>query len=99
MQVYYTIATRDLEREIVPLALEENLGIMVWSPLAGGLLSGKFGREVATPNDARRLVFDFPPVDKEHAFDVVDAIRPIAKAHKVSVATLPSHGCCTRKRS
>ena len=86
MQVYYTIATRDLEREIVPLALEENLGIMVWSPLAGGLLSGKFGREVATPNDARRLVFDFPPVDKEHAFDVVDAMRPIAEAHKVSVA-------------
>ena len=88
MQVYYAIASRDLEREIVPLALEENLGIMVWSPLAGGLLSGKFGREVATPNDARRVVFDFPPVNKEHAFDVVDAMRPIAEAHKVSVARI-----------
>lgn len=88
VQAYYTIAGRDLEREIVPLALDQNLGVMVWSPLAGGLLSGKFGRDVATPNDARRVSFDFPPVDKEHAFDVVDAMRPIAKAHDVSVARI-----------
>ncbi len=88
VQSYYTIAGRDLEREVVPMALDQNLGIMVWSPLAGGLLSGKFGREVATPNDARRVAFDFPPVDKEHAFDVVDAMRPIAAAHQVSVARI-----------
>ena len=59
---------------------------MVWSPLAGGLLSGKFRRDFAGPNDARRARFDFPPVEREHAYDVVDAIRPIAERHGVSVA-------------
>lgn len=88
IQAYYTIAGRDLEREIVPLIDDQNLGLMVWSPLAGGLLSGKFGRNTATPNDARRITFDFPPVDKDHAFDVIDAMRPIAKAHDVSVARI-----------
>src|SRR6202020_3500934 len=86
VQAYYTIAGRELEREIVPLVEDQNLGIMVWSPLAGGLLSGKFTRKSATPNDARRLVFDFPPVDREHALDIVDAMEPIAKAHDVSLA-------------
>ena len=86
VQSYYTIAGRDLEREIIPMLMDQQLGLMVWSPLAGGLLSGKFARQTATPNDARRLVLDFPPVDREHALDVVDAIRPIAEAHGVSVA-------------
>lgn len=88
VQSYYTIAGRDLEREIIPMLSDQQLGLMVWSPLAGGLLSGKFGRQSATPNDARRLTFDFPPVNKEHAFDIVDAIRPIAEAHGVSVARI-----------
>jgi aryl-alcohol dehydrogenase-like predicted oxidoreductase len=88
VQAYYTIAGRDLEREIVPLVEDQGLGIMVWSPLAGGLLSGKFTRSGATPNDARRVVFDFPPVNREHAYDVVDAMAPIAKAHGVSVAQI-----------
>jgi len=79
VQSYYTIAGRDLEREIIPMLIDQQLGLMVWSPLAGGLLSGKFARQTATPNDARRLVLDFPPVNKEHALDVVDAIRPIAE--------------------
>ena len=86
VQAYYTIAGRELEREIVPLVEDQGLGVMVWSPLAGGLLSGKFTREGATPNDARRVVFDFPPVDKERAYDIIDAMAPIAKAHGVSVA-------------
>ena len=86
VQAYYSIAGRDLEREIVPLMAEEKLGLMVWSPLAGGLLSGKFRRDFAGPNDARRTRFDFPPVEREHAYDVVDAIRPIAERHGVSVA-------------
>jgi aryl-alcohol dehydrogenase-like predicted oxidoreductase len=88
VQAYYTIAARDLEREIVPLVEDQGLGIMVWSPLAGGLLSGKFTRSGSTPNDARRVVFDFPPVNREHAYDVVDAMAPIAKAHDVSVARI-----------
>jgi aryl-alcohol dehydrogenase-like predicted oxidoreductase len=86
VQAYYTIAGRDLEREILPLVEDQGLGVMVWSPLAGGLLSGKFGREGGKPNDARRATFDFPPVDKQRAFDIIDAMRPIAEAHDASVA-------------
>lgn len=86
VQAYYTIAGRDLEREIVPLCEEESLGILVWSPLAGGLLSGKYEREGDGPADARRTSFDFPPVNRERAFDVIDAMRPIAEAHECSVA-------------
>jgi aryl-alcohol dehydrogenase-like predicted oxidoreductase len=86
VQAYYTIAGRDLEREIVPLVDDQGLGVMVWSPLAGGLLSGKFTRDGAGPQGARRAAFDFPPVDRERAFDIIDAMQPIAKAHDVSVA-------------
>lgn len=86
LQAYYTIAGRDIEREIAPLLMEENVGLMVWSPLAGGLLSGKFDRDAEGPDDARRFSFDFPPVDRERAFDCVDALRPVAAAHNVSVA-------------
>jgi aryl-alcohol dehydrogenase-like predicted oxidoreductase len=86
VQAYYTIAGRDLEREIVPVVLDQGLGVMVWSPLAGGFLSGKFTRENAGPNDARRAAFDFPPVNKERAYDIIDAMAPIAKAHEASVA-------------
>ena len=85
-QMFYAIAARDIEREIVPLAESEGLGIMPWSPLAGGLLSGKFSADKAAPADARRAQFDFPLVDKPRAFACVDAMRPIAKAHDVSVA-------------
>jgi len=86
VQAYYSLASRELERETIPMMAEERLGLMVWSPLAGGLLSGKFRRDGAGPNDARRNSFDFPPVDREHALDVVDAIRPIAERNNVSVA-------------
>jgi aryl-alcohol dehydrogenase-like predicted oxidoreductase len=86
VQAYYTIAGRDLEREILPLVEDQGLGVMVWSPLAGGLLTGKFTREGAKPEGARRAAFDFPPVNRERAFDVIDAMRPIASAHGVSVA-------------
>jgi aryl-alcohol dehydrogenase-like predicted oxidoreductase len=86
LQAYYTIAGRDLEREIVPMLRSEQLGLMVWSPLAGGLLSGKYGREQQGEAGSRRTVFDFPPVDKARAWDVVDAMRPIAQARGVSVA-------------
>lgn len=85
VQAYYTVAGRDLEREIVPLAKEESLSILVWSPLAGGLLSGKFDRD-GGPEGARRASFDFPPVNRDRAFDSVDAMRPIAEAHGCSVA-------------
>jgi aryl-alcohol dehydrogenase-like predicted oxidoreductase len=77
LQAYYTLAGRDLEREVVPMLLSEDIGLMVWSPLAGGFLSGKFDREGKTA-EGRRLAFDFPPIDKERAYDAVDAMRAIA---------------------
>ena len=86
VQSYYSIAGRELEREILPVARDQSLGVLVWSPLAGGLLSGKFKEGSAGPEGARRTGFDFPPVDRERAFRAVDAMRPIAEAHGVSVA-------------
>jgi aryl-alcohol dehydrogenase-like predicted oxidoreductase len=86
VQAYYSIAGRDLEREIVPMMASEGVGLMVWSPLAGGFLSGKFDRESAGPQGARRTSFDFPPVDKERAWPIIDAMREVASAHGVSVA-------------
>lgn len=88
IQSYYTIAGRDLEREIVPLVQDQNVGVLVWSPLAGGLLSGKFYRDGEGPEDARRASFDFPPVNKDRVFDVVDVMREVAKEHEVSVAQI-----------
>ena len=88
LQAYYTIAGRDLEREIAPLLEAEKLGLMVWSPLAGGLLSGKYDRDSKGPQGSRRVSFDFPPVDKERAFACVDAMREVAKRQNVSVARI-----------
>jgi aryl-alcohol dehydrogenase-like predicted oxidoreductase len=86
LQAYYTVAGRDLERELIPMLRSEGVGLMVWSPLAGGLLSGKYGREQQAEAGSRRIAFDFPPVNKDRAWDCVDAMRPIAQAHGVSVA-------------
>ena len=86
VQAYYSIAGRELEREIVPLAREERLAILPWSPLAGGFLTGKFSREGLAPEGARRTTFDFPPIDRERAFRIIDAMRPIAEAHDASIA-------------
>lgn len=88
LQAYYTIAGRDLEREIVPMLQDQKVGLMVWSPLAGGLLSGKYKREGDGPEGSRRIDFDFPPVNKERAFDILDVLHPMAKEKGVSVARL-----------
>ena len=88
VQAYYTVAGRDLEREVVPLLQDQQLGLMVWSPLAGGLLSGKFTPDGKGPDGARRANFDFPVVDKARAFKVVDAMRPIAERHQATVAQI-----------
>jgi aryl-alcohol dehydrogenase-like predicted oxidoreductase len=86
VQAYYTIAGRDLEREVVPLLADQQLGLMVWSPLAGGLLSGKVGSDGRSPAGTRRASFDFPIVNMERAFACIEAMRPIAERHAVSVA-------------
>ncbi|MFW0765348.1 aldo/keto reductase [Trabulsiella odontotermitis] len=88
LQAYYTIAGRDLERELVPMMQSEGVGLMVWSPLAGGLLSGKYDRNGQSESGGRRQEFDFPPVDKDRAFDCVDVMRTIAENKGVSVAQI-----------
>jgi aryl-alcohol dehydrogenase-like predicted oxidoreductase len=88
LQAYYTVAGRDLERDIAPLLEAERLGLMVWSPLAGGLLSGKYNRDGNGPAGSRRVTFDFPPVDRDRAFACIDVMRPMAEARGVSVARI-----------
>lgn len=88
LQAYYTIAGRDLEREIVPMLASEGLGLMVWSPLAGGLLSGKYGRHMTAEEGSRRTTFDFPPVNLERGYDCIEAMRGIAEAKGVTVAQI-----------
>jgi aryl-alcohol dehydrogenase-like predicted oxidoreductase len=84
-QSYYSLAGRDLEREMIPLLKDQGLGLLVWSPLAGGFLSGKFTRD-SGDDAARRAKFDFPPVDKEKGFDILDVAKEVADRHGVSVA-------------
>lgn len=88
LQAYYTLAGRDLERELVPMLRSEGLGLMVWSPLAGGLLSGKYGPGAPTEAGARRANFDFPPVQRDRAERCIAAMRPLAEARGVSVAQI-----------
>jgi aryl-alcohol dehydrogenase-like predicted oxidoreductase len=88
LQAYYSIAGRDLEREIVPLLESESVGLLVWSPLAGGLLSGKFSRTNQKPAGSRRTEYDFPLVDKERTWKILDVMAPIAKARGCSPARL-----------
>lgn len=88
-QSYYSLLGRDVEREIVPMALDQNLSLLVWAPLAGGILSGKYGRSGSDEPGARRTAADypdFPPVDPGSAWDVVDALRAVANRHGVSPA-------------
>ena len=84
-QSYYSLAGRELEREMIPLLEDQGLGLVVWSPLAGGFLTGKFTRDT-TDAEGRRASFDFPPIDKERAFDTVDVMRKIAEEHDASIA-------------
>ena len=86
IQSYYTIAGRDLEREIVPALKSEGVGLMVWSPLAGGYLSGKYSG--SGTNDGRRVAFDFPPIDRPKADRIIAVMQEIANAKGASVAQI-----------
>lgn len=88
LQYYYSLATRDIEREILPLAADQHLGVFPWSPLAGGFLSGKYTRKTQKAGDSRRDDFDFPFIDKEKTYQIVDIITKIGNAHKVSAAQI-----------
>lgn len=99
VQAYYTIAGRDLEREIAPLLDDQQMGLLVWSPLAGGLLSGKYRRDQSGPEGSRRTNFDFPPVNKDRAWDCVDAMDAVAKAHNTSVARVALAWLLSRRQT
>jgi aryl-alcohol dehydrogenase-like predicted oxidoreductase len=88
LQAYYSLAGRDLEREIVPMLVDQKIGLLVWSPLAGGFLSGKFTRGGASSADSRRAQFEFPPVNLEKAYDIVEAMQGIAKEKQATVAQI-----------
>src|SRR3954468_3555824 len=85
-QVYYSMVGRGIEREIAPLCKARDLAILPWSPLAGGLLSGKFDPDKKGPADARRASFDFPPVNLERLPRVLSALRKVAEDTGASVA-------------
>ncbi len=88
LQSYYSLAGRDLEREIVPMLMAESVGLMVWSPLAGGFLSGKYtrGEGGKVEGEGRLNTFALPGMTSERSYAVVDAMRPIAEAHGRPVA-------------
>lgn len=86
LQAYYSLVGRDLEHELLPLCREEGLGVLPWSPLSGGFLSGKYRRDDAKPEGARRSGFDFPPIDQARGFDAVDVLERIATQKEVSIA-------------
>jgi aryl-alcohol dehydrogenase-like predicted oxidoreductase len=88
LQAYYSIASRELEREIVPLLENQKMGLLVFSPPAGGLLSGKFSRERQNPENSRRSVSEFPLVDKGRTWKILEAVTPIARERSVSAATI-----------
>jgi aryl-alcohol dehydrogenase-like predicted oxidoreductase len=95
LQAYYSLAGRDLEHELVPLCREEGLGILPWSPLAGGFLTGKYRRDGSGAADGRREEFDFPPIDTERGYDTVDLLETIANERDATIARVALAWCLT----
>ena len=87
LQGHYTLASREMERELIPLLNDQKVGLMVWSPLAGGLLSGKYKRGEAA-KEGRLNGYDIIPVNKERAFDILDVLHLMAKDKGMTVAQL-----------
>jgi len=88
LQYYYSLAGRDIEREVLPMAADQKLAVMPWSPLAGGFLSAKYTRNSEKSGDNRRDNFDFPPVNKEKTYDIIDVLIDVGKTHNVSAAQI-----------
>jgi aryl-alcohol dehydrogenase-like predicted oxidoreductase len=85
-QMYYSLVGRDVEHEVLPFVQDAGIGTMIWSPLAGGFLSGKYTRESMKDEGNRLSGFDFLPIDKEQGFALVDAMRTVAASHHATVA-------------
>jgi aryl-alcohol dehydrogenase-like predicted oxidoreductase len=88
LQAYYSLAGRELEREIVPMLLDQKIGLLIWSPLAGGFLSGKFTRGNVSVEDSRRSQFAFPPVNLEKTYNIIETMQAIAKEKEATVAQI-----------
>lgn len=88
MQSYYSLAGRDIERELVPLLDDQKIGLMVWSPLAAGLLSGKYNRKGESETGGRLTNFASFPVDRDRAFNIIDVLQPMAESKGATVAQL-----------
>lgn len=88
VQAYYSLVGRDIEREIVPLLADQKLALLTWSPLAGGFLSGKFSRENDPKDESRRVHFNFPPINLDYAYNVIDSLKKVAMRHQTSVARI-----------
>ncbi len=88
LQAYYSLAGRELEREIIPMLTDQKMGLLVWSPLAGGFLTGKFTRTGASDDTARRSKFGFPPVNLEKGYDIVDTMAAVGKRRNATVAQI-----------
>jgi aryl-alcohol dehydrogenase-like predicted oxidoreductase len=86
LQAYYSLVGRELEREIVPMLLDQKIGLLVWSPLAGGFLSGKFTRAGAADNESRRSKFTFPPVNLDRAYDIIETLQAVGARRNATVA-------------
>lgn len=80
LQAYYSLLGRELELDLIPMCEDQGVGVMVWSPLAGGFITGKFRRGQDAPQGSRRTNFDFPPVDKEKGYDLVDKLEALVAA-------------------
>jgi aryl-alcohol dehydrogenase-like predicted oxidoreductase len=87
-QMYYSLVGRDLEHEVVPFCQDAGVGIVVWSPLASGFLSGRYTRQEPAGGKGRLTGFDFLPIDKEKGYDLIDRMREIANAHHATVAQI-----------
>ena len=87
-QMYYSLVGRDLEHEVVPFCHDAGVGIVVWSPLASGFLSGRYTRQDPTGGKGRLTGFDILPIDKEKGYDLIDRMREIANGHRASVAQI-----------
>src|SRR5690348_1921050 len=85
-ELYYSLVGRDVEHELAPFTQSAGIGIMVWSPLAGGFLTGKYTRDNPTGDGGRLTGFDFLPYDRELGHKVVDQLRSIGKARDASPA-------------
>jgi len=88
LQAHYSIVSRDLELDLLPMCRHQGVGVMVWSPLSGGFITGKYRRGQDDPEGSRRKTFDFPPIDRERGYDIIDLLDRLAKEKDSTIPRL-----------